>query len=293
MFDSSGCPAVTNAPSKQPVGGPVDNQLMPARRAGKQFSYHLYMRRVGLLVFGVGLGALVAACTTRNPASYCDNGICTDPQYPFCDTDGVIGGQPKTCIAVSCSPMEFAACDGDSALTCSATGNDYDTHPCEHGCNPVGGCNDCTPGTTSCVAGAVNQCGQDGKLAVAEQCTLDCVDAPAPHCAYIQPRYVPDVCDTPAPLSALTVTSSGTLDPNLDSNCTGGVIAQTGGPSICVVHYSTITINAGQTLTVAGYAQAGIGRAVALVEDGDLTVTGILDVSAHGFTNGPGGGETT
>jgi hypothetical protein len=85
---------------------------------------------------------------------------------PFCDVDGVFGDTAQTCIAVDCSPGEFAACRGDQAITCNSTGNNYDLVRCEFGCDEVtGGCKRCSsddqcdnptpvcdPGTHSCRA---------------------------------------------------------------------------------------------------------------------------------------------
>lgn len=235
----------------------------------------------------------VMACTKHNPAASCPDGICKDPAYPFCDSHGVIDGEPQTCIAVSCTPMQFKACDGSNAIVCNGTGNDYDVNACEHGCNATSGCNECTPGATSCGSGVVNQCGQDGHWSTLDTCALDCVDSPAPHCAYIQPKYLPDVCDMPATQAELHITQNGTMDTDLDATCTGGVVNQTGGPALCVVRYGTITIDSTATLKVVSSAnqnKMGPGRGVALVADGDLTVAGALDVSADGVVSGPGGG---
>jgi len=49
---------------------------------------------------------LMAACGFPRPADVADprscvDGICTDPNYPFCDEGGEISGSAKTCVAVS------------------------------------------------------------------------------------------------------------------------------------------------------------------------------------------------
>jgi hypothetical protein len=46
--------------------------------------------------------AATTACTSRNPA-FCGDGTCVDPKRPFCDTDGVFGGNPNECIALECT----------------------------------------------------------------------------------------------------------------------------------------------------------------------------------------------
>ncbi|HEY5920184.1 MAG TPA: hypothetical protein VIV11_00880, partial [Kofleriaceae bacterium] len=89
------------------------------------------------------------ACTERNPA-YCGDGTCIDPERPFCDVDGTIAGTPGTCIAVDCTPSEFAHCRGDIAVTCSANGTNYDSVQCPMGCAPAAaGCIECT-GNAQC-----------------------------------------------------------------------------------------------------------------------------------------------
>jgi hypothetical protein len=80
------------------------------------------------------------------------------------------------------------------------------------------------------------------------------------------------------------------MDPNVDSNCNGGIVAQTGAPGICVVRYRRIGVEAGATLTVVGPPSGLPGRSIAFVADEELRVDGIIDVSADGYVNGPGGG---
>lgn len=201
----------------------------------------------GALLCGALLcGALaVAGCTTESNPRSCVDGFCHDPALPFCDVDGTIaGGQRLTCIPVACTPLEFATCRGDEAIVCNATGDDYDVTHCEGGCDAAeGGC------------------------------------APT----HIIPKYLPTVCDQLATEPELVVSESMTLDTRIEANCTGGVVTQINGPSICVVHYGTITIATNKTLIV-------IGRALALIADQALTIDGILDVSANGLLSGPGGG---
>jgi hypothetical protein len=71
--------------------------------------------------------AVGAGCTKPNPASTCPDGICKDPSHRYCDVNGVIGGDPNTCLAVDCTPGAFQACDGSNALICNPAGNSYDT----------------------------------------------------------------------------------------------------------------------------------------------------------------------
>lgn len=192
-----------------------------------------------------------ASCTKSNPGATCSDGSCTDPAFPYCDSDGSVDGTPGECIAVSCAPGTILTCKGSQAFTCTATGDGYEL----------------------------------------DDCTLGCVDGPAPHCKYLQPTYMPDVCDTPAQQASISFAGSGTFDPNLDSNCTGGIATQSGGADLCVVRYGTIEIPASSTLMVLG--GSGSARAIAFVADEGLTVDGFIDVGAHTGINGPGGGTFT
>lgn len=231
--------------------------------------------------------------TKANPQLMCSDGACSNPDFPFCDVHGAVGGDPGTCLAVSCTAGEFAACDGDQALACNSSGDNYTATACPFGCSDASnGCNQCSANQVACVGGDLHRCDASGMETV-ETCTQGCMDTPTPHCAYLEPRYVPDICDTRA-ASPLTVNQSGTLDSDLDATCNGGVVTQAGGPAICVMHYSTITIGAAATLKVVSSQNqnlAGPGRAIALVADDMLDVEGTLDLSADANVSGPGGGN--
>jgi hypothetical protein len=207
--------------------------------------YHRGMFRWRACVFAL---ACATNCTKANPGATCSDGTCTDPAFPYCDSDGSVGGTPGECIAVSCTPSEIMHCRGSQAFTCNANGNGYEL----------------------------------------DDCTLGCSDGPPAHCKYLQPTYMPDVCDTPAQQATISFTGSGTFDPNLDTNCTGGVLTQTGADDVCVVHYGSIDVAADAAVTVIG-ASTG-GRAIAFVADQGLSIEGTVDVSAHIGVNGPGGG---
>ncbi|MBA3462246.1 MAG: hypothetical protein H0T46_19955 [Deltaproteobacteria bacterium] len=92
------------------------------------------------------------------------------------------------------------------------------------------------------------------------------------------------MCETPASALSFEVTNSGSIDTSLDSTCNGGIVPQPGAPSLCVLRYGRINVPAGITLKIVGT------RPVALIADVDLNISGILDVSADGLSNGPGGG---
>ncbi len=80
--------------------------------------------------------AVVGCGSTPNPLS-CLDGSCTDPQYPYCDVEGFFE-EPGTCIAVTCTAGEFKGCRDDRAITCNATGNNFDLVDCPNGCDENG-----------------------------------------------------------------------------------------------------------------------------------------------------------
>lgn len=241
------------------------------------------MPEVKVLMFKVWLvfSILSTACTRDNPRS-CQDGTCTDPAYPYCDADGALQGERGVCIAVACSPGEFVACSSESEIRCNSAGDNYEVDPCPSGCGD-GGCLPCTPTTTSCGDGVVNICGADGVPVPSESCEFGCLQTPTAHCAHLEPRYLPSICDAPG-TGDFTIATAATLGTDLDLNCTGGVVQQSPGPDICVVRAHTINITSGGYLTGSGK------RALALVADRSLNVEGTIDVSARGNISGPGGG---
>jgi hypothetical protein len=246
------------------------------------------MSRVAVTFTFLGLVAMGCA-TKKNPALMCPGGQCADSRFPYCDVDGAVGGTPNECLAVSCTPGQFIACDGDKSIVCNAAGSDYDSATCPTGCSTdTNGCKPCPANTATCGNGELDVCDANG-VVHPQACAAGCVGSPMPHCAYLEPRYVPNACDAPASQDSLAFTNSGQFDPNLDNNCTGGVVSQTGGPSICVVRYREITIASGVTISIHNTNDVS-GRTVAFVADDAITIDGSLDVSAHGALSGPGGG---
>src|SRR5512146_3038320 len=60
---------------------------------------------------------------------------------------------------------------------------------------------------------------------------------------YLSPVWLPGVCDVQAATGAFVSDSAVVLNTDIDGNCTGGVVAQTNGPDICVVRADTIAIS--------------------------------------------------
>jgi hypothetical protein len=205
--------------------------------------------------------------------------------------DAGVGGQADATIdappVTTCTPNEFVDCVGNVKRTCNGAGTGSVDEDCgAAGCNMTAKrCNVCMPSSLSCSSNAVEHCTADGLNGPSDTCSLSCVSAPAPHCAYIQPNYaaLSNVCDSLATAPSFQISANQTLDTSQNNNCSS-VVTQTTGPEICVIRYGTYKIDAGKTLSVTG------SRAFAVVTDGALTIDGTLDVSASGSTNGPGGG---
>src|SRR5262245_6095326 len=110
------------------------------------------------------LSSLLFACTKQNPKS-CRDGVCNDPSLPYCDVGGELSGTPFTCVAGDCTAGTFAACRGDTAITCNAAGTSFDDVQCELGCDAAsGGCRLCNPNETACTNGTLATCDAAGKV---------------------------------------------------------------------------------------------------------------------------------
>ena len=242
---------------------------------------------IALASFALALVTACGAVETPDPGDV-DASATIDADPGDVDASATIDAPPADpdAMVVSCTPSTFLSCNGGDAIFCNGAGDGTMAQSCgAPGCNAAAGrCNQCAPSTTACDGNVLERCDAAGLPLADESCARACVAAPAPHCAYISPTYLPDVCDTAAAMPSLTISTSVTIDTNLDTNCTGGVINQSGGPPFCVLRYGTITVESGRTLTLTG------GRAAALVTDGALQLLGTLDASANGTTSGPGGG---
>lgn len=246
--------------------------------------------------------AALASCTKANPAATCSNGTCTDPAFPFCDTDGTIAGEPGTCISVSCTAGAFAACRGSDALTCNASGDNYTDTACPLGCDASSGCKACEPNTTVCANGAVVTCGASGS-ATSTACPLGCHGSDA-RCTDIDPSndlamYLDMVPDPP---DVHVAPGSGSNSANASINATTGDFS-VAGQSLAV---PTFLVPAGtddagirvfvvralaveDSLTVYGGGSDGHGPGVAILATGDVVVNGPIIASAGSLRACAGG----
>jgi hypothetical protein len=189
-----------------------------------------------------------------------------------------------------CVPSSVT-CSGNDLVTCAADGSSSSSTTCNYGCNAVANpdrCNVCTPDEYSCSGSDLIRCAADGSgTSVVETCSLGCVaqaGVTAAHCRYISPQYIPNICDTPATTASRTFTAAFTTTDS--AFCTGGVIPQTGGAELCIIRYGTISIT-GAAVAITG------SRVPVFVADGNLTVSGVIDVGATGTASGPGGGAVS
>lgn len=234
-----------------------------------------------------------SACGRVEPeAATCTVHCSTDADCPGNLTCGDVGlcTGGETC---SCTPGEFLGCADDAtARFCNADANGVEAHSCgAPGCNAdAGRCNTCVAGTATCSEDntELETCGEDGVVAASESCTLGCVagtESTSAHCGYLEPMFLPDVCDTPAAVPERILGTDVTLNTSTDATCDGGIVTQNMGPEICVIRAASIKVSA--QVKVLG------ARALALVADDAVLMEGTLDVSADGKTGGPGAGEST
>jgi hypothetical protein len=183
---------------------------------------------------------------------------------------------------MECTPSEFLGCaDGKTALRCNAEGTDEVTETCLESCDAEAErCNVCVPNKRTCrVDGSVHTCGADGLSESVEACAAGCNNDGA--CNHIVPVWIPDACDVPAAVAQRKLlgsidTANATLcDRIVQQKTPAGAIL---GPEICIVAARALEIG---DLKVIG------PRAIAFVGD-EVSVTGLLDVTADGTRSGPG-----
>ncbi|MBL0221116.1 MAG: hypothetical protein IPQ07_45560 [Myxococcales bacterium] len=243
-------------------------------------------------------GLLLVGCTKPNPRS-CKDGSCTDPSFPFCDTDGALAGEPQTCITVACTPGEFAGCRGDLAITCNTVGGDYDLVQCERGCDEAaGGCHLCDPNQTACTNGKVATCDAAGAVVSTETCALGCFDD-QPRCREIDPsnnlgQYLDaatGATDLDLGMGAYISADDGMVSPNGGASFLPTsylVNATQTAPGIRVIVARNVVL--GGSVTIVG---AEGGPALAILARGDVEIAGVVRVLSGYVTDsaclgGPG-----
>lgn len=116
--------------------------------------------------------AAAAACgSVEADPQICQDGVCVDSRFPYCDSDGQVGGTPGACIAVTCTPGEVATCREDAALTCNNAGDDYELISCPDGCDVSG----CIPPPNEVDCATNEQCTNPAPICSAEMTCRACV----------------------------------------------------------------------------------------------------------------------
>lgn len=111
-------------------------------------------------------------------------------------------------------------------------------------------------------------------------------DAPSMFC--YGTGLIQNLCLAQAPAGNLTISTSVTIDTNIVGvdNCTQ-IMAQPGGPSLCVVARQSITVVNGGKVVATG------ANPLVVITTGATTIAGEVDVSSHrGGTIGPGARAT-
>lgn len=200
------------------------------------------------------LALTAAGCTADNPRACGPGDPCRDPAFPFCDINGAVAGLPGDCLAVTCTPAEFVACDGDNELSCDSSGANYETRVCERGCDPTsGGCRLCDPNETACTNGTVATCDANGAVVSSTPCPLGCFES-EPRCRQVDPSndlatYL-DMAASAPPIDAVGPLVVDTLSGTILSSDTGGTLgipsfqlpAPSGGVAIRIFVTSRATI---------------------------------------------------
>lgn len=242
------------------------------------------MWRVGLCV------SLVLGCTKPNPNN-CESGVCSDPSLPYCDVSGAISGTPKTCVAVSCTANAFEQCDGDAAITCNASGDNYTALQCSHGCDATVGCRACDAGETVCANGQVQTCDATGAVTASQQCPLGCFED-QPRCRDIDPSNgLAQYMDMAAAGPDLIIDGGSFLVPSHIPSTVHVVLlpAPSGGVPLAVIPVRSLTV----TGAVQIAADDAAYRAPVFLVSGAVEVNGSLtfiDAESQDGTAPPPGG---
>jgi hypothetical protein len=273
------------------TGAAIDRNIAPMLHHARPMTWSSLSLALGL--------ALLAACTKHNPLD-CTNGTCTDPAFPFCDVGGEIDHTPLTCIAVACQPSAFAACRGDTALTCNAAGTDYDAIQCDHGCDATFGCRVCDAGQSVCTNGQAQTCDATGKVTASQACPLGCFQD-QPRCRDIDPSNglapyldmaasAPDLVlsDGDVILTDKGIKQNGQTKTPLPSFFLN---APQGGTDLRVVIANHVQLTGHVTVLALQPNGLGISPSLAIVANDKITIDGNLDFTGpylNGFTSSPG-----
>src|ERR1043165_4338345 len=148
----------------------------------------------------------------------------------------------------------------------------------------------CDPAAASCPLGQTCQAAGYGLACLAGDAATPVdasIDGPPPDGAFcIGDHLLGSVCLSRPPTAAVVL--SGTAPINSGTVAPGGcteIVAQAGGPSLCVIAGTTITVPSG--VTVRAFAVEPTGSVTSatnplvLIATQTITITGTLDVASH------------
>jgi hypothetical protein len=240
--------------------------------------------------FNVSLGDEPFVCGAGEscPGGYeCVFNVCSRIGRPDA---GIPDGSVET--DATCSANELIACVGDNeAQVCNGEGTGILTVDCPGGCDETSGlCVRCDANVVACAGDTRLVCGPSGEVVESTTCYAGCDPTPPASCLVLVPSNLPDdVCQSDQ-AGVIEVVSEVTYD-TTDCPAIGGeLIAQgdetgTETASICLVRTKRLLVREGATLKVRG------AYVLAIVATDRIEVSGVLDVSADGLGEGPGGLE--
>lgn len=222
------------------------------------------------MIFGIACALGVCAACKSDVKYYCDEDTPCQPRYPdrpYCDLTGEYdpGGVSNTCV-----PNPF-----DAGITDSGVEPDGPT---------VDASADCVPDSVTCSNGQVVTCSPQGTVQSTQDCALGC-RADGKSCDDLAPSNgLGPQLDDAANAPVVSLDPGATINTS-DGTITGTTVAiptsvVTSNPvDILVVKVKSLTA---QDIRVTG------SRALAIVSDGDVVLSGILDASADHQHAGPG-----
>jgi hypothetical protein len=220
---------------------------------------------------------------------------CSVPANVQCDGDGDCGRLPGGHCSTSstgnhwCSYTDGACASGErwsdrdvgDGLAGTCVGSEV--MPPDGAIDGIDAPLACVAGATTCASDTYVECSPQGEVLRAIHCPLGC-DSGAARCVDVAPSNgLAAQLDLTPEAPAIVFTGASTI------NTTTGVVFN-GGTTIAVPNelvggmrvFRFKTLEVQQTLKVSGTAS------LAIVVDGDVTIAGLIDVSADGTTSGPG-----
>lgn len=220
----------------------------------------------------------------------CPDGICSDPDFSFCDVTGAVTGTPGQSVHVECTPGELEKCDGATAITCSTSGDSFESLECGAGCDATSGCLPfCNADEViGCEGSELTKCNGEGTATVTEVCAIGCASS-EPRCLTFEPTNgLAAAFNASANEPAIVLPAGARIDTDvgLVQDANGNTIAFT---SVDVDQVGGLRIRAfiARSLSAADVTVTGT-RPIAFVARGPITVSGRVKVRATGTTGGPG-----